>query len=303
MLDRNPYLIRGPAVLGVSGGRTSGKMLWRIVDAHGGRLPDDVHAVFCNTGREDEATLDFVRDLGERLGVRIVWLERDWDAPGGFVEVGHNSADRAGTPLRRAIENRRFLPNGVTRFCTVEGKIVPTREYMRSLGYRKWLNVIGLRRDEPKRVKKKLRQNAAGTEPYINVMPLHEANVGKDDVRRFWSGKPFDLRLPDDEDAFGNCDGCHLKPRVKLLIVLLRDIDALDWWIEMEAWATDVTRKASGARFRKDGPTYAELKAYVLNYPEAARAEVARFKEAERVGRATGSLFEHGESIDCACTD
>lgn len=30
---------------------------------------------FANTGKEEEATLEFVRDCGERWGVPIVWIE------------------------------------------------------------------------------------------------------------------------------------------------------------------------------------------------------------------------------------
>ena len=57
---RDPFVIWGPAILGVSGGRTSGKMLRRILDAHGGHLPTDVVPVFANTGLERPETLDFV---------------------------------------------------------------------------------------------------------------------------------------------------------------------------------------------------------------------------------------------------
>ena len=46
----NPYLIHGPALISFSGGRTSGYMLKKILDAHSGLLPDDVHVTFANTG-------------------------------------------------------------------------------------------------------------------------------------------------------------------------------------------------------------------------------------------------------------
>lgn len=58
MID--PFRIEGPAVVNVSGGRTSAYMLRRVLDACGGRLPADVFAVFCNTGDEREETLRFV---------------------------------------------------------------------------------------------------------------------------------------------------------------------------------------------------------------------------------------------------
>jgi len=56
----NPYQITGPAQIGVSGGRTSGHMLWKILEAHSGKLPADVHAFFQNTGKEREQILVFI---------------------------------------------------------------------------------------------------------------------------------------------------------------------------------------------------------------------------------------------------
>lgn len=47
----DPFRIEGPALISFSGGRTSGLMLRRILDAHGGRLHRDVHVVYANTGR------------------------------------------------------------------------------------------------------------------------------------------------------------------------------------------------------------------------------------------------------------
>jgi NH3-dependent NAD+ synthetase len=54
----DPFRIEGPAVVNVSGGRTSAHMLRLILAACGGRLPRDVFAVFCNTG--DERAVDEV---------------------------------------------------------------------------------------------------------------------------------------------------------------------------------------------------------------------------------------------------
>jgi 3'-phosphoadenosine 5'-phosphosulfate sulfotransferase (PAPS reductase)/FAD synthetase len=120
----DPFLINGPAVISFSGGRTSAYMLWRILQAHGGTLPDDVVVCFANTGREMPATLDFVRDCGAAWNVPIVWLEYRW-APGGpFVEmVSHNSASRDGEPFAAFLRARSALPNPVQRSCTTELKI------------------------------------------------------------------------------------------------------------------------------------------------------------------------------------
>ena len=71
----SPYKIEGPALISFSGGRTSGFMLWNIVKAHGGRLPDNVHVVFANTGKEAPETLDFVNEISEKWDIHIHWLE------------------------------------------------------------------------------------------------------------------------------------------------------------------------------------------------------------------------------------
>jgi len=38
----NPYLLDAPAVISFSGGRTSGMMLWHILQAHCGALPGEL---------------------------------------------------------------------------------------------------------------------------------------------------------------------------------------------------------------------------------------------------------------------
>lgn len=47
------YRVEGPAQVSFSGGRSSGMMLCKIVEAHGGTLPSDVIVAFANTGKED----------------------------------------------------------------------------------------------------------------------------------------------------------------------------------------------------------------------------------------------------------
>ena len=76
---KNLYKIEGPALISFSGGRTSGFMLWQILQAYEGKLPDDIHVVFANTGKECNETLDFVRDCEEKWSVPIIWLEFDVD--------------------------------------------------------------------------------------------------------------------------------------------------------------------------------------------------------------------------------
>lgn len=59
----DPFKITGPAVVSFSGGRTSGYMLYRIIAAHGGTLPDDVKVCFQNSGGKHDDVGGCLRGL------------------------------------------------------------------------------------------------------------------------------------------------------------------------------------------------------------------------------------------------
>ena len=70
----NPYRCAQSGLrylLHVSGGRTSGMLLYRMLEAYDGRLPANVRAVFANTGKEHEKTLAFIREMQRRWQVPI----------------------------------------------------------------------------------------------------------------------------------------------------------------------------------------------------------------------------------------
>ncbi len=255
----NPYLIDGPALISFSGGRTSGYMLKQILDAHGGTLPDDVKVTFANTGKEMPETLDFVRDCAAQWNVPIVWLE--WrnkavsDDDAAFEIVSHNSASRNGEPFKALIDKKGYLPNPITRFCTVELKIRVMRDYARSLGWKNWTNVIGLRADEPIRVAR----SRTNRDAWDNETPLADAGVSRAHVTAFWQWQGFDLRLPnnDGNTPLGNCDLCFLKGGATILGIIRERPELARWWAEAETEAR--ASKPDGARFRKDRPGYAAM--------------------------------------------
>ena len=66
----DPFLITEPTVISFSGGRTSAYLLWRVLQSNNG-LPEEAIVCFANTGKEEEATLEFVRDCEQNWGVEI----------------------------------------------------------------------------------------------------------------------------------------------------------------------------------------------------------------------------------------
>lgn len=278
----SPFRIDGPAVISFSGGRTSGMMLRRILDAHDGALPPDVFVVFANTGKERGETLDFVRDCAVHWDVRIRWVERRgrrWDAEdptgGGarWREVDYETASRDGEPFADLIAERRFTPNAVMRFCTTELKIRVMRDFMRAQGFDHWVNVVGLRRDETKRV---MNAKAHSTRERWDVeCPLYTAGLTVEDVTKFWRAQPFDLALRNYE---GNCDLCFLKGRSKRERLMRENPTLAQWWIDQE--------NAVKARFHAHEPGYAKVLDRVRRLPLLPM-----------------DVDGEDDSIPCSCTD
>lgn len=226
----NPYLIEGPALISFSGGRTSAFMLWNIIQAHGGKLPDDVVVAFANTGKEREETLRFVQECGSRWGVKVNWLEWRRAKP-CFEQVGFNSASRQGEPFAELVKGKSYLPNWQARFCTQHLKVEVLNEFAASLGFKagEYAEVIGLRHDEGLRIFKGM----ANAEKFGRrcLYPLSKAKATKADVMVFWHDQPFDLGL---EPWEGNCDLCFLKGRGLRKRIIRDNPSAADWWAEQE---------------------------------------------------------------------
>lgn len=266
MADTHYVLPEGNVQIAFSGGRTSGEMLHRILDANGG-LPDRAKVIFTNTGREMNETLDFVNECGSRWDVHITWLEyrcRFTGAPHdprndifdsaahGYEVVSHNSASRNGEPFEQLMEYFQFPPNREADFCSHELKTRTARRYcVETLSWENWTTAIGIRADERGRLLK-----VQPRERYRVWYPMAEADATKRDVTAAWSKRDFDLRLPNVRGVtpLGNCDGCFKKSEAKRA-ALARDFpDRARWWLEQE--------KRFGGCFRASEP-WSELISYV----------------------------------------
>lgn len=254
----DPFKIEGPALISFSGGRTSGYMLWRILQAHGGTLPDGVKVTFANTGKEMPQTLDFVRDCGERWGVEIVWLEYNSHETKRYRYrvTNYNEASRDGAPFTALLKDKKFLPSPPMRFCTSELKIMPMKYLALSLGWDEWDVVLGLRADEQHRVAKSRQRSDAET--WTNLMPLSKAGITRQDVSEFWKAQNFTLQLTDYNGRThqGNCDFCFLKNAAVTQRLMREMPERAQWWIDIEA-STEYA--PNGRRFRYDRPGYAEM--------------------------------------------
>jgi hypothetical protein len=79
----------------------------------------------------------------------------------------------------------------------------------------------------------------------------------------------------------GNCDLCFLKPAAQVLALIAEKPERAVWWAKMEALA--LASKPSGAVFRSDRPSYAQM---------------AKFADEQK------DMFDHNEeAIACFCGD
>lgn len=251
----NAYKIDGPAIISFSGGATSGFMLYQILKAHVGKLPNDVVPVFANTGLEHEKTLEFVKKCEEKWGVKIHWIEyQGKNMPAKIVDF--DNASRNGEPFKMLINERKYLPNPITRFCTVELKIRLIDKYGKAtLGFvNGHKQAVGLRFDEPHRVHRingNRRRNEA-------ICPMFTERHNLDDVESFWRGASFNLGIP---RVYGNCVGCFLKGRAKMEFIAKESPSHLEWWADAEEQGVKFNKEgfAKKPTFRSDRPSYRGL--------------------------------------------
>lgn len=285
----NPYLIEGPALIAFSAGESSAYMLLKIVEAHGGVLPPDVHVEFNNTGAERWQTLVFLRQVEELAGVKVRRLEfrlkgsdligrpdlEQWVAErvphwtldeSGFEEVGHNSLSTNYEPFEALIRKKGFLPNRAAPYCSIELKSRVSRDFaQQALGWRRWDSIIGLRADEGKRLLGAYARNDSGKDPWRNRCPLDKAGVGKKShVAPFWGAMPFRLALSNYE---GNCELCWKKSRRKITRLLRDGKFDPAWWLAMEA--AGLSGPELGNRFNLEF-TVADLVEEIRRSPEFA---------------------------------
>jgi 3'-phosphoadenosine 5'-phosphosulfate sulfotransferase (PAPS reductase)/FAD synthetase len=262
----NPFKIDYlPTVISFSGGRTSAYMLWLVLQENDG-LPPDVVVCFCNTGKEDESTLQFVHDCETHWGVDIHWLEYQSADP-KFKRVNFVTAARNGEPFDELTTKRSYLPNPVARFCTSELKVLTIERYMKSMGMVDFETMVGIRADEPRRAAK-MRAD--------KLTPLVAGQVFQADVQAFWKSQSFDLGLKfsDGVTALGNCDLCFLKGPKQIMSLIATKPERAVWWAQQE--------EKIGGTFRSDRPRYSEMMKYAHEQT---------------------SLFGDEETIACFCGD
>jgi 3'-phosphoadenosine 5'-phosphosulfate sulfotransferase (PAPS reductase)/FAD synthetase len=230
-------MLNKPIFISFSGGRSSA-LTARILVEHYGK--ENCIILFANTGKEQEETYDFVKECAENWNYNIIWIEATFEKYNGSKSqrdcIGFKVVDSTNfrrnnrnvkmgsVPYGNMIDAYEMIPNRMARFCTEYLKVIPMQKYLSSigLGVNDYYTAMGIRFDEPLRVKKHPDK----------LLPLHDHQITKQNVLDWWKKQSFDLQLQEHE---GNCDLCPLKSERKIKTLIAENQGIENWWKEYES--------------------------------------------------------------------
>ncbi|EBC6125612.1 phosphoadenosine phosphosulfate reductase family protein [Salmonella enterica] len=191
-------------VVSFSGGRTSAHL------AHLMRQRDpDTRFVFMDTGAEHPATYQFIRDAVKYWDIALVCLRvvvnPELGKANGYRIIG---LDEIGPDLAPWVEMLKKYGTPYTggEFCTDRMKLGPFKKYCdEHIGRKTYHTWIGIRADEPKRLKPRARTS------YLADI----SDINKQGIIDWWSRQSFDLQIP---EHLGNCVFCIKKSIQKIAL-------------------------------------------------------------------------------------
>lgn len=224
----------------VSGGRSSVRKARHIQTSEKYRDFNKVY-VFCNTGQEDKATIDFLKAMEFHWGIPLVKIEGIYsDVLGegvGYKIVDWDDLNMSGAPFSGAIMHKNKgvydgLPHSGAPYCSDMLKTRPAKKLCDDLfGVNNYIKSIGFRaEDMPKRITwAEIKSDESRIFPLITDF---DAPVTQKDLNRWWAQQPFQLQL---HGKYGNCQLCWKKSDANLIEVIRRGTRFIDWYREMES--------------------------------------------------------------------
>jgi hypothetical protein len=216
-------------------------------------VSDRIGKEFIGTLEEDMIIYTML-DLEQYIGKEIIWLsDKTFDEVIGSYKMANGT---------------NYLPNQMTRFCTVDMKVKPIAQWCYDNTELPVEMRIGFRANEMSRAKKMIERAVDGIESFkfkvgekngrnkwktllyrTAVFPLIEDGTFKDTIEEFWKDKPVRFAYKN------NCVGCFHRSEIFLKHMSQRDENKFQWFIDME--------EKNGCTF-KSGVTYKKIKDHKL---------------------------------------
>jgi hypothetical protein len=191
-------------------------------------VSDKLGKEFIGTAEMDEIIYTIL-DLEQFIGQEITWVTGNT-----FEEI--------------IKQNYNYLPNKMTRYCTVEMKLKPIFNWLKENTELPVEMRIGFRPNEISRAEgvlkradengieyfntvigKRKTQNKWGLVPYRKVtFPLIENNITKDVIYNFWNNKNVRFAYRN------NCVGCVNRQPLMISHMAKKDLDKVKWFEKQE---------------------------------------------------------------------
>lgn len=278
-------------VVSFSGGRTSAYLVHLMEQRRA--AGEEVHFTFMDTGAEHPKTYEFIRDLVKHWNIPLVCLRLqvnpelgqgnsyrvvDISDIGPDLKPWEDMCSKYGTPYfggplcTRAMKTEVF-----TRYCV---------DAFGKNNYQTWL---GIRADEPKRLKER-----KGVSYLADISSLEKA-----DILDWWKEQPFDLQIP---EHLGNCVFC-IKKGLNKIALAARDEPELAagfWQMINDPSVRNVDGRQHDGRimYRKSNT----LESVIALFSEHTRDDIAATIRGGG-GYDAGSCSESCEAIVCDIED
>ena len=195
-------------IVSFSGGRSSAYMIYQLMQSQ-----SDADYIFMDTGAEHPKTYEFIRNIVKHWGIKLTCLRVVVNP-----ELGHANFYREITldELTQDLQPFRDVcykygtPYVHGAFCTRTMKLEPFTRYCNDkYGKGNYVTWLGIRADEPKRLKPK--------DGYKYLAEI--SDFDKQDIINWWKIQPFDLEIP---EHLGNCVFC-IKKSINKIALATRD--------------------------------------------------------------------------------
>ena len=223
-------------IVSFSGGRTSAYLV-HLMEQKQINEGWDVEYIFNDTGAEHPKTYEFIRNVVKHWGIDLTCLQSVVDS-----ELGVGNGYRLLTIDSIGWDNLENVKANIKKygqftiknpFCTERMKTLPTRKYLLDKYGNDYMQWLGMRIDEPRRLKNFEVQTdffdgQKKVDKKIRYL-AHLSDFTKQDILDWWDRQPFDLEI---SEHLGNCIFC-IKKGAKKVALAARDCpEQAKQWID-----------------------------------------------------------------------
>lgn len=195
-------------VVSFSGGRSSALLVYLMKNQY-----PDTDFVFMDTGAEHPKTYEFVKNVVKFFDINLTCLRvvvnPELGSGNSYRIISLDELKQDLQPFRDVCY-KYGTPYVHGAFCTRTMKLEPFTRYCNDkYGKENYVTWLGIRADEPKRLKPK--------EGYKYLAEI--SDFDKQDIINWWKRQPFDLEIP---EHLGNCVFC-IKKSISKIALATRD--------------------------------------------------------------------------------